>query len=261
MRLRHLGFLVFLFFFCDLGASYEKICLSSIPKSGTSLLMKAIRLLTGRRSSHGVGILTPSYVEALSFHDFGTMHGGCNKQNASIMNQYQVRGFFIYRDPRDTAVSAAHYIKKLPLVYPEFQRYSFNEILFCVMNNFCNALHVMQDVASGDIASVYRLQFLPWKNHPLVYTTTFEKLVGPHGGGNSSDQLQELKKMALHAGLNLSKEKLAQVASELFGSSSTFREGKIGSWRNYFTEEHKKKFKEIAGDLLIDLGYESNLDW
>jgi hypothetical protein len=34
-----------------------------------------------------------------------------------------------------------------------------------------------------------------------------------------------------------------------------------GRWINEFTEQDKAFFKEIAGDLLIELGYESNNDW
>ncbi len=43
--------------------------------------------------------------------------------------------------------------------------------------------------------------------------------------------------------------------------SPTFRKGKIGGWRESFTDEHKHLFKEIAGDLLIRLGYEADFDW
>ncbi len=43
--------------------------------------------------------------------------------------------------------------------------------------------------------------------------------------------------------------------------SPTFRQGKSGSWREYFTEEHKRLFKDIAGDILIQLGYENDYDW
>jgi hypothetical protein len=43
--------------------------------------------------------------------------------------------------------------------------------------------------------------------------------------------------------------------------SPTFRSGKTGEWRKYFTEEHKKIFKDVAGDLLIRLGYEQSNDW
>jgi len=39
------------------------------------------------------------------------------------------------------------------------------------------------------------------------------------------------------------------------------RKGKVGDWKNFFTEKHKEIFKEIAGKTLIELGYEKNLDW
>ena len=37
--------------------------------------------------------------------------------------------------------------------------------------------------------------------------------------------------------------------------------GKKGGWKNFFQEEHKQAFKKIAGDLLIELGYETDLNW
>jgi hypothetical protein len=43
--------------------------------------------------------------------------------------------------------------------------------------------------------------------------------------------------------------------------SHTFRSGKTGGWREHFSEEHKKLFKDVAGDLLVRLGYEDNNDW
>ena len=43
--------------------------------------------------------------------------------------------------------------------------------------------------------------------------------------------------------------------------SHTFRLGKTGGWKEHFTVEHKKLFKDVAGDLLVRLGYEKNNDW
>jgi hypothetical protein len=43
--------------------------------------------------------------------------------------------------------------------------------------------------------------------------------------------------------------------------SHTFRSGKTGGWREHFKDENKKLFKEVAGDLLVRLGYEENNDW
>ena len=40
-----------------------------------------------------------------------------------------------------------------------------------------------------------------------------------------------------------------------------YRKGIAGDWENHFSAEDKRIFKEIAGDLLIQLGYEKDLDW
>lgn len=39
------------------------------------------------------------------------------------------------------------------------------------------------------------------------------------------------------------------------------RKGIVGDWRNHFTDQIKGEFKERYGDILIDTGYEENLNW
>lgn len=43
--------------------------------------------------------------------------------------------------------------------------------------------------------------------------------------------------------------------------SEFLRKGKVGDWKNYFTDQTKQWFNEIAGDLLIELGYVDSPDW
>jgi hypothetical protein len=43
--------------------------------------------------------------------------------------------------------------------------------------------------------------------------------------------------------------------------SGTFRKARPGNWREHFTDENKALFKNQAGDLLIELGYEATEDW
>jgi hypothetical protein len=40
-----------------------------------------------------------------------------------------------------------------------------------------------------------------------------------------------------------------------------YRKGIAGDWKNHFTAEDTALFKEIAGDMLIRLGYEQDLSW
>lgn len=44
-------------------------------------------------------------------------------------------------------------------------------------------------------------------------------------------------------------------------ASSFFRKGVAGDWQGVFTERDRQIFKEEAGELLIELGYERDFDW
>ncbi|MGF1472182.1 MAG: sulfotransferase [Rubrobacteraceae bacterium] len=56
-------------------------------------------------------------------------------------------------------------------------------------------------------------------------------------------------------------EKRAQRAAGQEDSSSFLRKGVAGDWKSVFTERDRQVFKEFAGDLLVELGYEESLDW
>ena len=42
---------------------------------------------------------------------------------------------------------------------------------------------------------------------------------------------------------------------------TNLEKGKHGSWKQLFTERDKRIFKEIAGEFLVEWGYEKDLDW
>ena len=43
--------------------------------------------------------------------------------------------------------------------------------------------------------------------------------------------------------------------------NSHLRSGKPGQWQELFTKHHKQVFKERLGDVLVQTGYEKDLDW
>ena len=114
---------------------------------------------------------------------------------------------------------------------------------------------------------LYGVESTPQESHSLL--VRFENLVGEKGGGSLNSQLEELKKIATFLNIPLSQDALSVIAHELYGIQSlkntalaaTFREGKIGAWRNTFKEEHKEKFKKRFNERLIALGYEKNDQW
>jgi Sulfotransferase domain len=56
-------------------------------------------------------------------------------------------------------------------------------------------------------------------------------------------------------------EKLAEGRERGQEAASFFRKGIAGDWKNVFTEQDKRDFKAVAGDLLVALGYEEDDDW
>ena len=52
-----------------------------------------------------------------------------------------------------------------------------------------------------------------------------------------------------------------KTAANLFGNTRTFRSGKIGEWKKYFTDENKEEFKKHLGKYLIEFGYEKDDNW
>jgi hypothetical protein len=44
-------------------------------------------------------------------------------------------------------------------------------------------------------------------------------------------------------------------------ADSHFRKGITGDWQNYLNADHRRRFKELAGDWLIEMGYETDFNW
>jgi hypothetical protein len=102
--------------------------------------------------------------------------------------------------------------------------------------------------------------YLGWLSCPEVLTLRFEDFVS-----HRTATLERVLDHAQSRGLTvkLLREEALRVLDAAINPerSPTFRSGKIGKWRQSFNEAHKNAFKEIAGDLLIQLGYEENYDW
>jgi hypothetical protein len=102
--------------------------------------------------------------------------------------------------------------------------------------------------------------YLGWMEQPAVLALRFEELVAAPQTG-----IHAILQHAIQRGfpLNCPLEQAQQILNEAIDPrrSPTFRSGKTGAWRDHFKPEHIAAFKAIAGELLIDLGYERSRDW
>jgi hypothetical protein len=101
--------------------------------------------------------------------------------------------------------------------------------------------------------------YLDWLSQPEVLTIHFEELIQDRAGSLNRILDHFLTRVPLQASRSLILNSLESAINPT--KSPTFRSGKTGEWKRHFTEEHKRLFKDIAGDLLIRLGYEKNNHW
>lgn len=257
---------MFICFFCcgSMQALHDKIMIIAIPKSGTHMVMALLRSLTNKSFVNQRSYVTLE--QGLSVLNAGILvsHAVYNQRNCEIAKQSNVRVIFISRDPRDQVVSDVYWIYKegLPF-YNEAIKRGFSALLSDLIvdgsslrSNFKPEFGITPPVGIQNFYASY----LPWAKEPFVYATTFEKLVGPKGGGSQEVQLNEIVNIAHHIGLSITRADAQRIANDLFGSAGTFRAGQIGSWKEHFSAKDKQAFKDL-GSFLVDLGYEESLDW
>ena len=253
----------------------EKMIVSSIPKSGTHLINKMFYLMLNESTpcfgNYYQDILTKigsnkPYVEyggKLFQRSYMSCHMPYSKSASLKIKQSGYKGIFTYRDPRDLVCSLVFWMNKVPHEWKALIPLSIEDRIKAVISgDQVDVLYPFlgEDSGSTNILKLFNM-FLPWLNDSNFYAVRFEDLIGAKGGGSASVQRRVIKEISTHIGIECSEEHLQSIVDNLFGNTKTFRAGQIGNWKNHFTEEHKRLFKENSGQLLIDLGYEKDLDW
>jgi hypothetical protein len=264
---------------------------NSMPKAGTHLVMKAVGMFPGITRTRGqitnrladrgttadesradialIGVDWPRPVTVPALRralkrirrgHYAQAHTRCSDQLVALLTELGMRTLLILRDPRDVVVSHAKYVssKERHFLFDRYQPLSDSERVMKSIVGMRESSESDQGLLS--IADRYQ-SLLPWVEKRLNYTTFFERLVGPQGGGSRDVQIHELNNIARHLAIRHNSAQVETVADHLFGGTTTFRKGTIGGWQTHFTDVHKRVFKDLAGQLLIDLGYEQDLDW
>jgi hypothetical protein len=194
---------------------------------------------------------------------FVTAHARFHPVLQDLLRELRFRQILLLRDPRDVVVSSMFFTKRGPGIqhhkyYAEALK-SDQERIMATIRGF--GRDVGTDRPRASIGERFE-EYTPWLDDPSTLVVRFEDLVGPRGGGDSERQLDEIKRIGDFVERPLSHGEAQQIAQKMYSKGSlTYRKGIVGDWRNYFTEDHRRVFKEVAGDVLIRLGYEKDMDW
>jgi len=165
--------------------------------------------------------------------------------------------YFIFRDPRDVVVSHVFYVT-------DMEARHIHHAYYQSLPDFDGRLTVSilgrpdAGVEFPDIAARFA-PYLGWLDHTQVLSIHFEDLINDRASALTRIMDHFLARAPLPAPRRLILDSLESSINPT--KSPTFRSGKTGEWKKHFKEEHKKIFKDVAGDLLVKLGYESDKNW
>lgn len=179
-------------------------------------------------------------------------------ENVQLLCQPDRVNYFIYRDPRDMLVSQVFFATDM---HEEHGMHDYYKSL----PDFGTRLKVA--ITGIDRDGLYMVSVkqryegvFEWLAQKHVLCVRFEDLINERDS-TLNKMLDEVEKTGYK--IYAPREKTISILAKAIqpGRSHTFRSGKTGGWREHFTEEHKKLFKDVAGNLLVELGYEKNNDW
>lgn len=197
------------------------------------------------------------WLDSLSPRDVASAHLFARPDAVARVCSQKFIPYFIFRDPRDVVVSHVFYVTEMEARHVHHAYYQS-------LPDFDARLKVSilgrQDtnIEFPNIAERFA-PYLGWLDQPEVLTIHFEDLINDRAATLTRILDHFLARVPLQTPRQLI---LASLESAINPTKSpTFRSGKTGEWKKYFTDEHKKIFKDVAGDLLIRLGYEKTNDW
>lgn len=247
---------------------------NSKPKSGSHLLLQILNGFTqimpykyvaadpirtiekkgGRKKNEEIlgelksvpqGVVGWGYVEA-------------TPENVAFLCRPDRVNYFMYRDPRDMLVSQVFFAADMHEDHGMHKYYNS-------LPDFGERLKVA--ITGIDRDGLYMVSVkqryegvFQWLEQKHVMCIRFEDLIDDRDATLSS-MLGQVEKTGYQIPTQRTEALSVLINAIQPGKSHTFRSGKTGGWREHFTEAHKKLFKDVAGDLLVKLGYEGSNDW
>lgn len=260
--------------FASQSANLPSLLGISFPKSGTHLLDQILlgfsnvapfskRLHsfyaeyegeTGRKRSPEQAL---AWLDSLRPGDIASAHLFARTGAVERVCSPKFVPYFIFRDPRDVVISHVFYVTDMEARHVHHDYYQslpdFDARLRVSILGRGNA-----GIEFPNIADRFA-PYMGWLNRDEVLSIHFEELI--------EDRITALNRIVDHflarVPLQIDRQVILDFLKASINSrrSPTFRSGKTGEWRKYFTEEHKQMFKDIAGDLLVRLRYEKDDHW
>lgn len=232
--------------------SNQSLYISCIPKSGTHMLIKMLKVMGIQSNSSslpckGKWNIIPEY----------SYHIPCKKFIEEQLSKamlpmgkhliFQSPVIFMYRNPLDIIISELSWFTKPSEVWSHY------------LNNFedtdSKLLALIESPLLGNIRE-RMLNYIDWLDFSNVIPVSYEELVGSQGGGSDKEQIKTIWSIQLKLHIPGSPQ---EIASKIYDvNSPTFAKGKIGRHKKLFKELHYKRFMSLPQDFMENMGYDIN---
>ncbi len=251
----------------QLRANIPTILVNGSPKSGTTWMARMLESLPGTRSAGHTGWQD---IDLSAIRPGDVLHGhlAYSPSLGAGLRGHGIRTVLMVRDPRDQTVSRMFHIRREES-HPWHQR--FNQmsdgeaLMACIEGrddiDLPDARAMIELTESWRAAkvAVCMVRFEDLLRNPAGHMQrVFQFLEIPVSGDFLSSIVQRNRFERLSAGRNFFRKARARGEPD---PESHFRKGIKGDWRNHFRPRHVARFKQLAGQTLLDWGYESGPDW
>ena len=205
------------------------------------------------------------WLDSLQPRDIASAHLFARPEAVARVCSEKFAPYFIFRDPRDVVVSHVFYVTDMEARHVHHDYYQslpdFNtrlKVSILGRPDSGTRPEPSRRVEFPNIAERFA-PYLGWLDHKGVLTLHFEDLIHRRESTLLSIVDHLLSRVTLQTTRELI---LASLEASINPAKSpTFRSGKTGEWKKHFTDKHRALFKEVAGDLLVKLGYEKDSEW
>lgn len=153
---------------------------------------------------------------------------------------------YIYRDGRDVMASWFHFS-----VQPS------------VLAKNINFKHRTLSSITRDY-DLFACQVQRWASHVKSALSLKERIMLLRFEDVVSNKKATINSLSAHLNLSCDAHAILNCTSLSVMRATApqhIRKGRRGDWKNIFDSRHASIFADIAGDLLIELGYESDMEW
>lgn len=241
------------------------VLVNGTPRTGTTWVTSLIASIPGYQKAGNFRGNIENYHDS-SPGDVIHGHDVATEELQAILRQKGVMVVTTLRDPRDQCISRMFHVRRDTSHSWHKRLGDLNEVdalLECIegRNSFPSVSQLMK-ISTTWLEGGYDVQIIRYE-------------------GLKANPVREFRKIADYLRIPLSDRLIKQIvrrnrferlsvggkfwrtgrAEGNENANSHFRKGIVGDWQNHFQDMHKERFKAAAGQLLIDLGYETDLNW